>query len=123
MSSCRCRAALRASLSIEGRHGFAGVPRACGGFGGHFGGPHVVEPLADQAPVRSTLGEGLIDPRAGSLAEEAYLPRPVLGGIEPLTTLRVRLDPDELGDGRSVASHEQLVLRLQQRFRVRPALP
>ena len=27
---------------IEGRHGFAGVPRALGGVGGHVGAPHVV---------------------------------------------------------------------------------
>src|SRR5438046_9190722 len=31
-----------AARSIEGRHGFAGAPRALGGLGGHFGAPHQV---------------------------------------------------------------------------------
>src|SRR5437667_356386 len=32
---------LGACRSIEGCHGFAGAPRACGGYGGPFGAPHV----------------------------------------------------------------------------------
>jgi hypothetical protein len=32
---------MMAARVIEGRHGFAGVPRALGGVGGHVGAPHV----------------------------------------------------------------------------------
>src|SRR5436309_5956953 len=34
-----------AARSIEGRHGFAGAPRALGGVGGHFGAPQTARSI------------------------------------------------------------------------------
>src|SRR5437016_13180989 len=48
---------LGACRSIEGCHGFAGAPRACGGYGGPFGAPHVTRSLSEYRGV-PRLGRG-----------------------------------------------------------------
>ena len=81
---------------IEGRHGFAGVPRTSGGFGGHFGAPmysiamgifHVDIDVIASSDSDAERHIVLVDTGASYLA----LPGSVLRrlGYRPLDTQRV----------------------------------